>query len=128
MTTYRLIIPAADRVRRRLVRDGDCLVWTGATFRYGYGNIRVRKDGRWRNQGTHVVIWEEAHGPLPEGQIVRHTCDNPPCCNLSHLAAGTQADNLNDAVQRGRLDRAANARRQIKHRDSATGRFTSRGD
>lgn len=48
-----------------------------------------------------------------DGLVVRHTCDNPPCVEPSHLILGTQADNVADAVERGRTcrgERRANAK------------------
>lgn len=42
------------------------------------------------------------HGDLDEGIVIRHTCDNPLCCNPRHLIPGTQADNVRDMVERGR--------------------------
>lgn len=41
-------------------------------------------------------------GQLAEGEVVRHTCDNPACCNPAHLIRGTVADNVADRVARGR--------------------------
>jgi DNA-binding transcriptional regulator YiaG len=35
-------------------------------------------------------------------QVVRHDCDNPACINPEHLSLGTQADNIADAIARGR--------------------------
>ena len=35
-------------------------------------------------------------------QVVRHRCDNPACVNPEHLEAGTQRDNIFDAVRRKR--------------------------
>lgn len=43
-----------------------------------------------------------ANGELKEGDLVRHTCDNPRCFNPDHLVAGTQADNMQDMIKRGR--------------------------
>ncbi len=43
--------------------------------------------------------------PVPDGLFVRHTCDNPPCCNPAHLLIGTAADNTHDAIERDRLAR-----------------------
>jgi len=39
--------------------------------------------------------------------ILCHSCDNPPCCNPSHLWLGTQAENLADASAKGRLKRTS---------------------
>jgi transposase-like protein len=44
-----------------------------------------------------------ANGPIPEGLWILHHCDNPPCVNPNHLYAGTSAENIRDAVVRGRM-------------------------
>lgn len=44
-------------------------------------------------------------GDVPEGLVVRHSCDNPPCWNPSHLELGTQAENVRDRETRGRSQR-----------------------
>lgn len=41
-------------------------------------------------------------GHLAEGEVVRHVCDNPACCNPCHLRKGTHADNVADRVARDR--------------------------
>ena len=51
---------------------------------------------------THRAVYEALVGPITEGQLVRHACDNPPCYNPSHLLVGTVADNSADSVARGR--------------------------
>lgn len=62
-------------------------------FRYAVGeSMRV----------AHRVAYEFAFGPIPVGMLVRHSCDNPPCCNPSHLLLGTNLDNSRDKVERGR--------------------------
>ncbi len=33
---------------------------------------------------------------VPQGKIICHTCDNPPCVNHEHLFLGTYADNVHD--------------------------------
>ena len=48
----------------------------------------------------HRKVYYEATGELPE--VVRHKCDNPRCVNPEHLEGGTQKDNMQDCVQRGR--------------------------
>jgi hypothetical protein len=41
-------------------------------------------------------------GPIPDGMLVLHTCDNPPCVNPDHLYLGTWKDNMQDRIKRGR--------------------------
>lgn len=64
--------------------------------------------GRFRGEMAHKVAYRLIHGPIREGMIVRHSCDNPPCCNPFHLLEGTHQDNSDDAVERGRTSRGAN--------------------
>lgn len=93
-----------NRVIARLVEtESGCLVWPGAVTPGGYGAVRV--DGvRWR---VHRYVWTVLRGPIPEGLIVRHSCDTPLCANVDHLSLGTQQDNVNDMWGRGRRERKA---------------------
>lgn len=78
-----------------------CWTWNGARtkkeFNGGYGKMH---DGS--NRRTHRVIWEALNGPIPNGLIVIHTCDNPPCVRPNHLALGTHKQNQQDKWKRGR--------------------------
>lgn len=78
--------------------DTPCWEWPGATRKEGHGYFR------WggKNVLVHRAAYEAWVGPIPEGQIVRHLCDNPPCYNPEHLRAGTHLDNFNDMISRGR--------------------------
>lgn len=82
--------------RSRLAASG-CWEWTGPR-RAGYG-LLARNN---RTTGAHRVAYEAYHGPIPNGMVVRHTCDNPSCINPDHLLVGTQADNAADRTARGR--------------------------
>lgn len=55
-----------------------------------------------RRQLAHRVVFEICNGPIPEGLIVRHKCDNTICCNPLHLELGTRSDNENDKYDRDR--------------------------
>jgi hypothetical protein len=94
--------PIEERLAARTDRLGDCWVWTGRTNNHGYGQMVVRDGDRYVLRYTHRLAFEVAVRPLEPGEEVRHTCDNPPCCNPAHLVAGTRDDNMRDMVERGR--------------------------
>lgn len=48
-------------------------------------------------------IYEQMHGPIPEGLVVRHKCDVRECINPEHLEIGTQQENIWDAYNRDRM-------------------------
>lgn len=51
--------------------------------------------------GVHRIAWALANGRWAR-LCVLHSCDNPPCCEPSHLSEGTQARNIKDMYERGR--------------------------
>lgn len=78
--------------------NGDCYEWAGSTFQSGYG--RIKTGGR--TYRAHRVAWELAHGPIPAGRVVMHTCDNRLCVRVSHLVLGSNEENMADMVKKGR--------------------------
>ena len=48
------------------------------------------------------MAYRYVHGDIPKGMMIRHSCDNPKCCNPIHLEPGTQTDNMQDMFRRGR--------------------------
>lgn len=97
---------------RRYAPEGpaaECWPWNGARDPYGYGQF-------WDHYQRRViqaprVAWELARGPIPDGMKVLHTCDTPPCVNPAHLFLGTDADNVRDAIAKGRRRHRASPRR-----------------
>lgn len=59
---------------------------------HGYGHVGFQG----RREATHRLAWALTNGPIPDGLIVCHHCDNPSCCNPSHLFIGTDKDNAHD--------------------------------
>ena len=85
--------------------DG-CWEWTAQTSELGYGRLKVNSNPCY----AHRVSWEIHNGDIPNGLCVLHSCDNPPCCNPSHLFLGTHADNAADRTLKGRTCRRSRNR------------------
>jgi hypothetical protein len=79
----------------------ECWPWTGTLSSYGYGQFKV-SNRPVRFKGAHRFVFEMLNGPQPPEVVVRHSCDNPICCNPAHLSGGSHADNVADKVARGR--------------------------
>lgn len=92
--------PVTERLLKRVDVDDEtgCWIWTGRIEGWGYGAI----DARGRTYGAHRLSYETFVGPIPEGMIVCHACDRPPCINPAHLWLGTHADNASDRDNKGR--------------------------
>lgn len=79
--------------------DTPCREWRGRRHPHGYGLIK--RSGR--NAYIHRLVWALVNGPIPDGMVVMHRCDNPPCFRLDHLQLGTVKDNIVDAANKGRI-------------------------
>jgi len=77
--------------------DG-CHLWRGSRHHRGYGQITFAQ----KQYGAHRLVWELHHGEIPEGMVIAHRCDNPPCCRLDHLFLTTQTGNQEDMCAKGR--------------------------
>ena len=77
----------------------ECWNWQGIKYPVmGYGRVNIGANAFY----AHRIAWEKAIGEIPEGMLVCHICDNPPCCNPNHLFFGTQQDNMTDMNEKGR--------------------------
>lgn len=75
-----------------------CRIWLGSKDSRGYGTKRDPATRRVR--ATHVMAWEEAHGPVPDGLELDHLCCQHACGNVEHLEAVTHRENMTRHWQR----------------------------
>ena len=96
---YRSTQVVRFQARVNVMGEADCWEWAGVRTMAGYG--RMKWDGK--PTYAHRLAYGLANGAMPPADLfVRHKCDNPPCCNPSHLLLGTHADNMHDASERKR--------------------------
>jgi hypothetical protein len=75
-----------------------CWEWRGRRTSDGYGEFKLHGASTY----AHRVSVQLAGVPLKPGEVVMHTCDNPACCNPTHLIVGDHALNVADRVAKGR--------------------------
>lgn len=92
----------ADRFWSKVSRGpyAECWPWMASVRRKDEGYGAFWLEGK--HQPASRVAWMLTNGPIADGLVVCHRCDNPPCCNPAHLFLGTAKDNDADRVAKGR--------------------------
>lgn len=85
------------------VEENNCCTWEAARQGRGYGHFWLNG----HHMLAHRVSWVIHYGPIPEGMMVLHRCDNPGCVNPQHLFLGSQQENMLDMISKGRHSRIA---------------------
>lgn len=93
-----------DEVKRKLFQkikvDTETQCWKWQLYKDYRGYGQLKHNGR--TQFAHRVFFKVFKGPIPEGLVVMHTCDNPSCVNPEHLKLGSTEQNMIDMSRKGR--------------------------
>jgi hypothetical protein len=81
------------------VTECGCHIWTAAVNAKGYGKFGIG-NGRWTLAHRHS--YERANGPIADGMLICHRCDNPSCVNPNHLFLGSHKNNAQDRDRKNR--------------------------
>lgn len=102
-----------QRIMSRIViTDAGCWEYHGARNTEGYGNLT----GQNKRLITHRFMYELTKGrSIPDGMVVCHTCDNPPCCNPDHLWLGDKSANAIDSRRKNRHTNAVKTHCKFGH-------------
>jgi hypothetical protein len=92
--------PEAYRFLSKVEIDNATGCWNWKhSVRRDYGRFKLH--GKF--EGAHRISYLFFKGPIDEGMLICHNCDNPRCVNPEHLFQGTHQDNAVDAYQKGRM-------------------------
>ena len=112
----RELVPHGASLDERLRHHGwavtksGCWEWKRSLNGGGYGQLAVGSDRPMIASRAAYTAWI---GPIPDGQVVCHRCDNPPCINPEHLFLGALCDNNADMAAKRRV---ANGERKTQHK------------
>lgn len=84
-------------LKHREIR-GECWIWKGFKDKDGYGLINVNNKSYRVNRLAYELFINK-----PIYDVIAHTCDTPACFNPEYLRDWTQAQNLEDALNKGRV-------------------------
>lgn len=96
--------------RLKKLKQQPCKEWEGSRDVDGYGRVWV--GGKYL-RAHRLALADHLGVPVDSLDVVRHTCDNPPCVNPAHLVNGTQRDNNRDRAERGRSTKVRRDRRKL---------------
>lgn len=88
------------------VRTGEIMFQRAKPQKKGhlpYLQTLLSKEGKRKFYAVHRLVAAAFYGPIPEGMVVLHDDDDPQNNKLSNLRIGTQAENVRECYEKGRM-------------------------
>lgn len=85
-------------IKYRVSKNECWEVFSHALTKFGHPTITRNK----KSYNIHRYVYMLLGNKIEDSEVLRHKCDNPICCNPAHMETGTQSDNINDMILRGR--------------------------
>ncbi len=98
-TTAEMFIVMHRLYKHIRIDKNDCWNFEGLLVN-GYGRISV-DNKKYRSHRLSYAIFHIDEDI--SNKVILHTCDNPSCINPSHLRSGTQRENIQDCINKGRF-------------------------
>lgn len=86
-----------------------CWPWKGSPLNTGYGSWSYGK-----RRTAHRATFELFFGSTD--LQINHACGNRMCCNPDHLYAGTQKENIQDAIRHGTFSPPPSFKGELNHK------------
>lgn len=90
--------------------NNSCWEWTASRNKTNYGYFRIHPKTFLAHRISYLIYIGS-----PDGLMVCHKCDNPPCVNPNHLFLGTNKDNMIDMAKKKRCTFQKNPMPGTKH-------------
>lgn len=94
----RKVKPLKEKIKYK-INDNGCWIWSGSSKSgNGYGRVTYKNQYIGAHRGSFIAY----KGEIPKGMLVLHKCDVRMCVNPDHLFLGSQKDNIQDMLKKGR--------------------------
>ena len=76
-----------------LPNANGCMLWLARPNAHGYGQLAKMHEGKQYTLLAHRVMFDLAHGDIPDGHEIYHACGIRACVAPDHLRAVTRKQN-----------------------------------